>query len=43
MKHNLHLVILALLLSACVRSASAPVTVTLTPKYPVPSDPRPTH
>jgi hypothetical protein len=42
MKHNLLLVILALLLSACVRSASAPVTVTLTPKYPVPSDPRPT-
>ena len=42
MKHNLLLVILALLLSACVRSASAPGTVTLTPKYPVPSDPRPT-
>jgi len=42
MKHNLLLVILALLLSACVRSASAPVTVALTPMYPVPSDPRPT-
>jgi hypothetical protein len=42
MKHSILLVILALLLSACVRSASAPVTVTLTPKYPLPSDPRPT-
>ena len=42
MKHNLLLVILALLLSACVRSASASGTVTLTPMYPVPSDPRPT-